>query len=64
MSLSDRRTIINSLPTQAINNEKDVREFIKELKEAIKNGQNYRIINSAVFFKEEVINKLAGEKLI
>ena len=38
MSLSDRRTIINSLPEHAIYNEKDVKESIKDLKEKTEVG--------------------------
>ena len=42
----------------------DVKEFIKELKEKIDNGHNYETIENGIFFKKEIIDKLAGEKLI
>lgn len=43
--------------------EKDIKEFIKRLKEATADGNNYIDLNGSIFFKEKVIDKLAGDQL-
>ncbi len=42
---------------------KDVKEFIKKLKEATADGHNYIDLGGSIFFKETVIDKLAGKEL-
>ena len=44
--------------------EKQDKEFIKKLKEEMQRGENYETIFGSVWFKEETIDKLAGDKLI